>query len=131
MFYAVGFPDQILTVTVSASQQPPVDLSDIVAGAEQLADAVLDMMSARPADLDDRIRLLGRALIPVLYTAGGQFEPDPTTRSGFLPGLACARRAAESATSEPLFHALRTELVREANRVRFALVTAHQTATRR
>lgn len=103
---------------------PIVELGDIADLADRLADAVAEMMAAKPADINDRIRRLGRTLIPVLYTVGGQFEPDPTTRQGFLPGLECARRAAGLAATDPLFHALRTQVVREANRVRFALITA-------
>ncbi|HEY7047840.1 MAG TPA: M28 family peptidase [Jatrophihabitantaceae bacterium] len=107
------------------------DLADLAASADDLAAAVDAMADARPADINDRIRRIGRTLVPVAYTVGGPFEPDPATRQGFLPGLAAATRAADLDPSQPLHHALRTELVREGNRLRHALVTATQIATSR
>ena len=110
---------------------PIVDLTDVAKAADQLAESVDAMIHSKPADINNRIRLLGRALIPALYTAGGQFEPDPAIQKGFIPGLAAARKASELETTDPLFHALRTELVREVNRIRFALISANDIANGR
>jgi hypothetical protein len=107
---------------------PAIDLSAQIADAELLASDVEAMALAAPADLNDRIRRLGRTLIPVLYTVGGQFEPDDTTNKGFIPGLGGATSAAGLDPATPASHALRTELVRESNRLTYALRMAREIA---
>jgi len=100
-----------------------LDIGALVAAAEALERAV-ESMNVDAADQNRRMRLIGRALIPTLYTIGGQFEPDTTSSKGFIPGLGGAMRLAELDPDDPVAHALRTELTRESNRLLFALRTA-------
>jgi hypothetical protein len=101
-----------------------VDLTPVIEAAESLEAVVVAMHVEGPADINERIRRIGRALIPVLYTVAGRFDPDPTTQMGFIPGLNAATSAASAEADSFAFHALRTELVREVNRLRFALTSA-------
>jgi hypothetical protein len=108
---------------------PVVDLTPVVDAAESLEAAAVAMQIEAPAVINERVRLIGRELIPVLYTLGGRFDPDPTTNPGFIPGLNTATAAAAAEADSFEFHALRTELVREVNRLRFALSSAIRIAT--
>ena len=105
-----------------------IDFEELAITADQLAVTAEAMSAAAPADINDRIRRLGRVLIPVLYTVGGNFEPDSTSAKGFIPGLAGAERAADLDPADPLRHAIRTELVRESNRLKYALLKATHVA---
>jgi Peptidase family M28 len=100
----------------------------LAAAAAEFEGAAGAIGSLPSAELNKRLRLIGRALIPALYTTGDLFEPDPTSSVKFIPGL---QRAGELAAMDPAAseaHALATELTRESNRLLFALRTATDVA---
>jgi Zn-dependent M28 family amino/carboxypeptidase len=100
----------------------------LASAAAELEQAVAAMDGLAADEVNSRLRRIGRALVPALYTSGDLFEPDPTSSVSFIPGLA---RTAELAAIDPATsqaHALATELTRESNRVLFALRTATDVA---
>jgi hypothetical protein len=71
---------------------------------------------------------LTRILNPVLYTEAGEFDQDPAIQLPMLPGLRRAKNLTEHerGTSERLF--LETALMRQRNRVNYALRRANEAA---
>lgn len=109
---------------------PKVDLSDLVELTRRLerSAAALRDSTTQPRVLSEAIRRMGRALIPALYTLDGPWEPDSTLNKGFLPGLADVRRLAEIDAESDEAYLLRTRLVRQRNRIAFALRSAAEIA---
>jgi hypothetical protein len=108
-----------------------VDLRPALEAAERLVAATerLARLAASDAEQVNRaLRHLGRTLLPVLFTTNGPFEHDPALPQGFLPGLDPLRKLAalEPASEEAAL--LRTALVRQRNRVVWALLEAARTA---
>ncbi|MEZ4560711.1 MAG: hypothetical protein R2854_30465 [Caldilineaceae bacterium] len=80
-----------------------------------------ELASPAVIDLNRTLMTLSRILIPVTYTAAGQFDHDPAWGQPHLPGLAGARRLAQLDPASDDYHFLHTRLVRNRNQVDFAL----------
>ncbi|MCB9162745.1 MAG: M28 family peptidase [Caldilineaceae bacterium] len=80
-----------------------------------------ELASPAVIDLNRTLMALSRILIPVTYTAAGQFDHDPAWGQPHLPGLAGARRLAQLDPASDDYHFLHTRLVRNRNQVDFAL----------
>jgi len=78
----------------------------------------------RAAALNAALLAVAHALIPVNYTAAGPYEVDPALDQPALPGLAPLAALAALAPQRDAAHFLRTQLVRERNRVWHALTVA-------
>jgi hypothetical protein len=131
--YAASAADLRRGVEAAARQAgAAVDLSDTVAAAVRLEGLCreLQAMADRVAAAGDPAaaravnacyQALGRALIPVGYTAAGPFAHDPALETGFLPLLGPAQRleGCDPGSDEAKF--LAVDLVRGRNAVRAAL----------
>jgi len=108
-----------------------LDLSTAQARAAELAQRVDDLAqqcaAVSPEDLDsvgalnEQMKALSRALIPITYTAAGRFDHDPAWPLPHLPSLS---QMPELSTLDPhsdAYHFLRTQLVRNRNAVNFGL----------
>ncbi len=80
----------------------------------------------RVAALNAALLAVAHALIPVNYTAAGPYEVDPALDQPALPGLAALATLATLEPGSAAYHFLRTQLVRERNRVWHALTTARE-----
>ena len=80
----------------------------------------------RAAALNTALLAVAHALIPVNYTAAGPYEVDPALDQPALPGLAPLTALAALAPQRDAAHFLRTQLVRERNRVWHALTVARE-----
>lgn len=98
-----------------------VDFSAALSAAQQFKAAVPNLAAATPAAANHALQLIGRHLVPVLYTVQGQFEPDPIDEMGFLPGLRAARRLKEVPADSMAANTIRVGLTRQRNRLVFAL----------
>ena len=102
------------------------DLSGEVLLAGELATRVEDLIAAQPLPrvLNETWRMLGRVLIPVAYTEQGPFDQDPALGVPPFPGLVGIRRLVEVERGGDEWHMTETQLVRNRNRIRAALVEA-------
>jgi hypothetical protein len=106
-----------------------IDLSEAIALAARLEESAASLRHGASADrVNDALRQIGRVLIPAIYTLRGQFEPDSTLEQGYLPGLAGLKRLASLDPASDEAATLRTGLVRQRNRLVFALRTAVEIA---
>lgn len=80
----------------------------------------------RAEALNAALLAVAHALIPVNYTAAGPYEVDPALDQPALPGLAPLVTLAALEPRSDGYHFLRTQLVRERNRVWHALTTARE-----
>ena len=80
--------------------------------------------------LNDALMRIGRALIPINYTAAGPFDQDPAVPVAPIPVLQPARRLRHLPTGGDEYHALHTRLIRERNKVTHAIDTATEAAER-
>jgi hypothetical protein len=80
----------------------------------------------RTAAINAALLAVAHALIPVNYTAAGPFEVDPALDQPALPGLTSLATLATLEPGSDAYHFLRTQLVRERNRVWHALTTARE-----
>lgn len=80
----------------------------------------------RAEALNAALLAVAHALIPVNYTAAGPYEVDPALDQPALPGLAPLVTLAALEPQSDGYHFLRTQLVRERNRVWHALMTARE-----
>lgn len=80
----------------------------------------------RVAALNAALLAVAHALIPVNYTAAGPYEVDPALDQPALPGLTALATLATLEPGSDAYHFLRTQLVRERNRVWHALTTARE-----
>lgn len=106
---------------LSGVQERAADLSarvqELATRCENVDTDDLDAVRA----LNEQMKSLSRALIPITYTAAGQFDHDPAWP---VPHLALLSRAPELAVLDPqsdAYQFLRTQLVRNRNAVTFAL----------
>lgn len=83
---------------------------------------------ARAAELNVAIRALGRSLIPVLFTVNGPFEHDLALPQGFLPGFEPLRSLGDVDQLSDDAATCRTALVRQRNRVVWAILEATRIA---
>lgn len=98
-----------------------VDFTEAISAAEEFRAAVPTLASATSAAANNALRLIGRHLVPVLYTVQGQFEPDPIDDMGFLPGLRAAHRLPELPADSMAANSILVSLIRQRNRLVFAL----------
>ena len=107
-----------------------LDLSRPLALAKKLSQRLDDLAAAVPAEgisdksaatLNKCLMGLSRALVPVGYTLKGPYGQDLLLPLPPLPGLRNAVRLGKLADGDDQIYVLRTELVREANRVTFGL----------
>ncbi|MHB8646209.1 MAG: M28 family peptidase [Thermomicrobiales bacterium] len=115
------------------------DLAPLIADADALhadaerlnaAVAAANGDATRTERLNAAIMAVAHALIPVNYTLAGPFEVDLALGSPVLPGLAPVTNLAamDPASNDAGF--LRTQLVRERNRVQHAIATARREIAR-
>ena len=71
--------------------------------------------------LNAQMMALSRILIPLTYTAAGQFDHDPAWGLPHLPALQDVRRLAALPAGSDDYHFVKTQLVRASNRVNAAL----------
>ncbi len=83
--------------------------------------AVADDDLATIIDLNRTIMAMSRVLIPITYTAIGPFDQDPAWGSPHVPTLAGVRQLAALDPDGDEYQFLQTRLVRNRNRVNFAL----------
>ncbi|HUY99461.1 MAG TPA: M28 family peptidase [Thermomicrobiaceae bacterium] len=96
------------------------------AAAERLdaSDVTGDAVGAR----NDGLKRLSRTVNSALFTVNGPYEMDPALQLPILPGLAPAAQLASLEPRSDEYHFLRTELVRQRNRVEDALLEATRLA---
>lgn len=117
------------------------DLASLLARAEQFkasaaklsaaVDSVESMLATGKqvpkevvTKLNRCLKKLGRSLIPVNYTYSGEFEHDLAIPIPPMPGLQAVVQLAELDPKGDSFRFLRTELLRQGNRVAHALALA-------
>jgi len=122
--------DRLATLHDHAGER--FDLAPLTDAVAQLHAAATHLQSAIAAQSVDAERAnaaliaAGRALIPVNYTEAGPFAVDLALDAPPLPGLATVADLAALAPSSDTARFLVTRLVRERNRVLYALTTATQ-----
>ncbi len=106
-----------------ASNRADTLLVRVKALADQYAK--LTAKEAMPADeiiqFNDQCKALSRILIPITYTAAGQFEHDPAWPMPHIPLLSTAPQLAQLDPESDEYQFLKTKLVRNCNAVSFAL----------
>jgi len=116
-----------LTTRLEALQQKSggaLDLSLCLRRARELEQRVARMRDARGADPErtsECLRRLGRVMVPLAYTRGDRFGHDPALAQPALPVLADAPRLALLPPGGDEHRFLASRLVRETNRVAWAL----------
>ncbi|MDI9549626.1 MAG: M28 family peptidase [Chloroflexota bacterium] len=108
---------------LSLTHQRAVALAEATA---QLAERCAAATNAEAIDdtvkrLNAQMMALSRILIPLTYTAAGQFEHDPAWGMPHLPALHDARRLIALPADSDDFRHLQTQLVRARNKVNIAL----------
>jgi hypothetical protein len=132
-----------LRASIAALQEAAgahIDLEPLAVAARELAEAVealqarTDGLSAdagreqEARDANLAVLGIGRALIPVDYTATGPFDHDLAVPTQPLPSLADCRRLAALVEDEDAYQFTRTKLLRERNRVIAGLIAARRAA---
>ena len=118
------------------------DLFDFTQLRRELADlekalGVLEDVRTRAATLtqeqramfDRTINRTLKFLTPINYTVSGMFEHDPAVPTPALPGLAPAAKLKKLGPNNPQAKFLKTGLVRQLNRIRYAVRCAMQVVT--
>ncbi len=108
---------------LSVTQQRAAALAEAAARlADQCAAAAdADAIDDAVKRLNAQMMALSRILIPLTYTAAGQFEHDPAWGMPHLPALQDARRLATLPADSDDFRHLQTQLVRARNKVNITL----------
>lgn len=105
-----------------------LDLSDVIAAAARYKSVAEKVVSAGPgSDVTSYNRALlrtTRIVNPALFTIDGPYEMDPALQLPILPGLAPMRELAILDPESSDYRFLRTQLVRQRNRVHDALAQA-------
>jgi hypothetical protein len=111
-----------------------LDLSSLLESAKAYR-AAAEKLAATPvsgagavARRNQGLKRLSRIVNPALFSIDGPYEMDPALQLPVLPGLAPAARLRELDATSNDFHFLRTELVRQRNRINDALVRATRLA---
>ncbi|HEX5163781.1 MAG TPA: M28 family peptidase [Thermomicrobiales bacterium] len=119
-----------LAATSRGFELAPVhaQISALASALDRLRDAGSRAGEGGAAVINDALMAVGRALIPVDYTASGMFDHDLAVPTRPLPGLAAATRLAELDPDSDEYHFLHTRLVRERNRLVHGLVEATRAA---
>ncbi len=108
---------------LSLTHQRAAALAEATAQLAERCAAAADAESldATAKRLNDQMMALSRILIPLTYTAAGQFEHDPAWGMPHLPALQDARRLAALPADSDDYRYLQTQLVRARNKVNIAL----------
>jgi N-acetylated-alpha-linked acidic dipeptidase len=107
------------------------DFSEVVEAAAAFKAAARKLDSAPVSDATVRhngLRRLTRIINPVLFTISGPYEMDPALQLPVLPGLAPAKNLAGLDPQSNDYQFLKTQLIRQRNRVCDALVQATEFA---
>ena len=126
--------ERILELQEAAGDR--IDLSRLIGEVDSLTDRLQLLNDASHGDLDDEAAELlnqclieiGHALIPVDYTALGQFDHDLAVPTTPVPGLSRIPELAELDPTGSDFHLLQTRLRRERNRVTHGVREARRAA---
>ncbi|HUG61391.1 MAG TPA: M28 family peptidase [Methylomirabilota bacterium] len=108
-----------------------LDLGPVIAAAERFKAAAERLAPSEPRDLDRRnegLKRLTRIVNPALFTINGPYEMDPALQLPVLPGLRQARELSGLDPKTDAYGFLRTELVRQRNRIHDALLQAAELA---
>jgi len=113
---------------LSSTQQRANALAEQVERLAQRCAAAEAAETLTPAveKLNAQIKTLSRILIPLTYTAAGQFDHDPAWGLPHLPVLHESRKLASLPLDSSDYHYLKTKLVRARNQVNMALRQALQ-----
>lgn len=106
-----------LSVAIKRAGQLAQGVTRLTARATAAATTDLILITA----LNNQMKRLSRALIPITYTAAGHFDHDPAWPLGHLPLLQAVGHLATLDPESDEFHFLRTQLVRNRNAVNWAL----------
>jgi len=110
--------------TELSALQGALDLSVLIARAETLA-ARCDALVALPdAARNDALKALSRILVPMDYTEGDRFRPDPATPQATYPALQPLRRLAKLAPGTDAARFLEVDMIRARNRIGCAVAQA-------
>lgn len=110
-----------------------LDLTPVQQQAELFREAALRLRetTARvaaegsdPTHLNEGMRALSRILNPALFTIAGPYEFDPALQLPVLPGLAPVQELATLDPESDDYRFLRTQLLRQRNRIEDALIQA-------
>jgi N-acetylated-alpha-linked acidic dipeptidase len=111
-----------------------LDLTPVLAAAERYQDAARRAaereVGTDAAAWNDTALRVSRLINPALFTIDGPYEMDPALQLPVLPGLAPLRDLATLGTDTSAYHFLRTQLLRQRNRVEDALLQAAETLER-
>jgi hypothetical protein len=102
------------------------DLSALIARAAALEDrcTALEVLRDDPEALNAVLVALSRVLVPMDYTEGDRFRPDPATPQASYPALQPLRRLATLPPGSDAARFLEVDMVRARNRIGFALAQA-------
>jgi hypothetical protein len=106
--------------------QTQVRLTQLAALVERLAESCtqvqhIEVDEAKIQNLNRQMKAFSRILIPVTYTASGPFDHDPAWELPNLPALSELKRLVQLDPQSDQYHFWRTQLVRNRNRINFAL----------
>lgn len=87
-------------------------------------DLMTEKLEAVSHEINDCLMRVSRLLNPILYSKAGKFEQDPAASMTLLPGLQLAARLSSLQPESNEFRFLKTQLVRERNRVVYAFYEA-------
>jgi N-acetylated-alpha-linked acidic dipeptidase len=108
------------------------DFSHVLDAAEEFKSAARKLDNGpviEPEKRNEGLRRLSRIINPVLFTINGPYEMDPALQLPVLPGLAPAKELANLDPKSNDYQFLKTQLVRQRNRVCDALDQATELAT--
>jgi hypothetical protein len=120
---------------LTAAQQTAgdrLDLSSAIEAAEAYKSAAQRLEAAPVKDtaaLNEGLKQIGRIVNPVLFTLNGPYEMDPALQQSILPGLTPVQQLAQLEPGSDQYGFLRTQLVRERNRIEDALRQATKVAS--
>jgi hypothetical protein len=123
--HASALRDNIADLTAAAGDG--FDLQPLASAADKLAEACRELRAAidsnrlAPAAANECLRRLSRCLVPIDYTIGDRFRHDPALSQPPLPALAGLRSLRSLEAGTPAFLFLHSRLIRERNRVAFAV----------
>lgn len=106
------------------------DIEDFSGAARQLKKRSLSARGTAVAAVNEDGMAISRVINPVLFTIAGPFRHDPARQFPLFPGLSAAIELANLDPGAEEAGFIRTELVRETNRVRRALARATCIASR-
>jgi hypothetical protein len=130
-YYAAAADLRVNLEASAKASGPSLDLSPALSAASSLEElcarlskAAAGVTPARARVINACLQALGRALIPAIYTAAGNYAHDPALETEFLPLLHQARRLGEIAPESDEARFLLVDLVRARNVVTGALLQA-------